>query len=100
MGHYRKVNEDGLFEEDVSLDSIPTDEEGNPDPQYIAEPVPQGFYWPKWNGTEWVEGGEAPEPVPHIPSETEQLQAQIKASNDYTDFLEEVIVEMAQVVYK
>ena len=34
------------------------------DPQYIEDDVPQGFYWPKWNGTEWVEGGVAPEPVP------------------------------------
>lgn len=23
----------------------------------------QGFYWPKWNGTEWMEGGTAPEPI-------------------------------------
>lgn len=25
----------------------------------------QGLYIPKWNGTEWVEGGQAPEPQPH-----------------------------------
>ncbi|WP_416144897.1 hypothetical protein [Planococcus koreensis] len=38
-----------------------------------------------------------------IPTDKEKitkLHAQVKAANDYTDFLEEVIVEMAQVVYK
>lgn len=33
-------------------------------------------------------------------SETEMLHAQIQASNGYMDFLEEVIVEMAQMVYE
>lgn len=52
------------------------DEEGNTilDPQYIAEPVPQGFYWPRWNGTEWVEGGEAPEPTTPEPTVEERLE--------------------------
>lgn len=45
------------------------------DPQYIEQDVPQGFYWPKWNGTEWVEGGVAPEPVPAVPSEVERIVA-------------------------
>lgn len=92
--------ETGLFIEDVRLKVIPTNEEGELDPQYIADPVPPGFYWPKWNGTEWVEGGIAPEPQPVIPSEVEILQAQVKASDDRADFLEECLVEMAQLVYK
>ena len=49
------------------------DAEGNPqlDPQYVEEAPPQGLYLPKWTGTEWVEGGQAPEPVPQAPSEAE-----------------------------
>lgn len=98
---YRKIDiETELFVEDVILEVIPVDEEGHQNPQYIDVPVPQGFYWPKWTGTEWVEGGQAPKPQPVEPTETDVLQAQVKASNDYMDFLEEVIVEMAQVVYK
>ena len=80
----------------------------------------QGLYKPTWSGEitededgnlsigdgEWVEGA-TPEEIeeltkvePQPPSETEMLHAQIQASNDYMDFLEEVIVEMAQMVYE
>lgn len=80
----RLIDENGLFIEDVITDETPylmevvqeevTDEEGNvtvvdverpvlddddqpiPNPQYISEPVPQGFYHPKWDGEKWVEG--------------------------------------------
>ena len=33
----------------------------------------QGLYLPCWNGTEWVEGGVAPEPVVAEPSESERI---------------------------
>ena len=80
----RKIDENGLFIEDVITNAIPVlmeivpvervDTEGNPvmidaeqplldadgntipDPHYIETPVPQGFYHPKWNGEQWVEG--------------------------------------------
>lgn len=100
MKFYRKINDNGLFLEDVIVELIPTDEKGTPDPHYIVEPVPPGFYWPKWNGTEWIEGGETPEPQPVVPTEVEILQAQVRASDDRADFLEECLVEMAQLVYK
>lgn len=97
----RKIDKKtGLFIEDVLVNDVPTDEEGSPDSQYIAEPVPPGLFWPKWTGTEWVEGGEAPEPQPVAPSEVEILRAQVRASDDRADFLEECLVEMAQLVYK
>lgn len=59
-----KIDENGMFIEDVIVKEIPTvtheDEEGNltliPDPQFIQTPCEGGFYKPKWNGTEWVEG--------------------------------------------
>ena len=34
----------------------------------------QGFYLPRWNGAEWVEGGQAPEPTPQGPTVEERLQ--------------------------
>ena len=80
---YRKVDENGLFVEDVILSEPPvlTDENGNSiaDPQYISEPVPQGFYNPKWNGSEWVEGAtqeeidELTKPQPQEPTVEERL---------------------------
>lgn len=100
MKHYRKIDGAGQFIEDVLIDSIPVNEDGAADPFYIDEPVPSGFFWPRWNGTEWIEGGEAPEPQPFIPSEVEVLRAQVRASDDRADFLEECLVEMAQLVYK
>ena len=39
----------------------------------IETPCPSGFYHPKWNGTEWVEAGQAPEPTPQEPTEVELL---------------------------
>ena len=61
-----RINEDGLFVEDVLVELVPMidgeiDEEGNmtqvPDPLYISTPCSGGFYHPKWDGTQWVEGG-------------------------------------------
>lgn len=37
-----------------------------------VEPA-QGLYAPKWDGTQWVETGQAPEPVPHEPTVEERL---------------------------
>ena len=33
----------------------------------------QGLYAPKWDGTQWIEAGQAPEPVPQEPTEKERL---------------------------
>ena len=62
----RKINEQGLFVEDVILDAIPTIKQIQviddvevevevSDPHYIQE-IPVGFYLPKWDGEKWVEG--------------------------------------------
>ena len=76
---YRKIDENGYFLEDVILDSIPMIDE-LPDPSYIEVEVPQGFYLPKWNGSEWVEGMAQSEidllkNVPTEPTEAERLTA-------------------------
>ena len=66
MKLFRKIDTvTGNFLEDVLFESHPTLEDGELDPQYIEEVPKQGFYLPRWNGTEWVEGGVAPEPQPH-----------------------------------
>ena len=72
-----------------------TDEERFP--QYIEEAPVQGFYLPKWNGTEWVEGGQAPEPtVPKLSTDekltqmAEQLiitQTELEVVQEALDFL-------------
>ena len=84
-----------------------------------AEPS-QGLYKPKWSGEitedeegnitvgegEWVEGAtqeeidELTKPQPHEPTEIDLLHAQVQASSDYVDLLEEVVVELIQEVYK
>ena len=33
----------------------------------------QGLYAPKWDGTQWIETGQAPEPTLQEPTETERL---------------------------
>jgi hypothetical protein len=74
MKIYRKIDTTtGNFLEDVLFENDPPFDDGS----YISKPVPQGFYLPRWNGTEWVEGGQAPEPVepePQAPSEAERIE--------------------------
>ena len=82
MKLYRKIDPiTGNFIEDVIFESHPTvlDAEGNTvlDAQFVEEAPQQGFYLPRWNGTEWEEGGQAPEPVepePQAPSEAERIE--------------------------
>lgn len=60
-----RIDDKGLFVEDVILDEVPTttDENGDEtlDTHYIATPVPDGFYLPKWDGAKWIEGKTADE---------------------------------------
>lgn len=76
----------GNFVEDVILDAQPTREDGTPDPAYIATPCPGGFFWPRWNGKAWEEGGTAPEPVTPKPTLEERNRADI----DYLAMMMEV----------
>lgn len=64
MKLFRKIDTaTGNFIEDVLFERYPALADGELDQQYIEDAPPQGLYWPKWNGTEWVEGGQAPEPT-------------------------------------
>ena len=44
-------------------------------PLTIEAPCLNGFILPKWDGTQWTEGGTAPEPVIQPPTVEERLQA-------------------------
>ena len=78
MKLFRKIDTTtGNFLEDVLFESHPTLEDGELDPQYIEEAPAQGFYLPRWNGTEWVEGGVAPEPTEPEPAIEELLMMAI-----------------------
>lgn len=70
------IDEEGNITQVEELQTL-LDAEGNQqlDQQYVEEAPTQGFYWPRWNGTEWVEGGVAPDPVPPVPTEAERLVA-------------------------
>ena len=97
MKLFRKIDTTtGNFLEDVLFDSHPTLVDGELDPQYIEETPAQGFYWPKWNGIEWIEGGQAPEPVEPVPQAPTmeqmaialmQTQAELEATAEALDFL-------------
>lgn len=97
MKLFRKIDTTtGNFLEDVLFENHPTLEDGELDPQYIEDAPAQGFYWPKWNGTEWVEGGQAPEPIepePQAPTVEEmaialmQTQAELEEAQTALDFL-------------
>lgn len=70
MYFVRIIDDAGLFIEDAFVEAL--------NERTIATPCPDGFYHPKWNGTQWVEGGTKPEPVITV----EQLKQQL-ADTDY-----------------
>lgn len=92
MKLYRKINDEGYFIEDVLLEEIPFryDEEFNKiyDEHYIDIPVPNGFYRPKWNGVEWIEGMtiEEIEAIKNIPVE-QPLEEKNRADIDYISIM-------------
>ena len=55
----RKIDNDGFFVEDYILESIPVikiqDGKEIADPYYIETLCPDGFYRPRWDGTQWIE---------------------------------------------
>ena len=97
MKLFRKIDTvTGNFLEDVLFESHPTLEDGELDPQYIDETPAQGFYWPRWNGTEWVEGGQAPEPnepeqqvltMEEMSIALMKAQSELEATTEALDFL-------------
>ena len=65
-----KIDKDGYFVADIILkngEEIPSD--------CVEARPPQPCYKPRWNGMEWVEEGEPPEPQPKPPTIEERLTA-------------------------
>lgn len=97
MKLFRKIDTTtGDFIEDVLFESHPTLEDGELDSQYIEEAPQQGFYLPRWNGAEWIEGGQYPfsvEPEPQAPTIEQmaialmQTQAELEDAQTALDFL-------------
>ena len=74
MYYVRIIDENGLFIKDDFVEELT--------PTTIETPCEDGFYKPKWNGTEWVEGLTTDEiiaikNVEQPKSEIELLQEQI-----------------------
>ncbi|MDB1923405.1 hypothetical protein ABHA37_08255 [Clostridium tertium] len=92
MKLYRRINNEGYFIEDILLEEIPYyyDEELNKiyDTNYIENPVREGFYKPKWNGTEWMEGMtlEEIEAIKNTPVE-QPLELKNRADIDYMSLM-------------
>lgn len=68
------TDEEGIITQVKEIQPV-LDTEGNVqlDPQYVEEAPPQGLYLPRWNSSEWVEGGVAPELVPQPPTLEERV---------------------------
>jgi hypothetical protein len=100
------IDEDGLFIEDVILS---VDEPLSDD--LIDIEVPEGFYHPRWNGEAWEEGltpeeiealqnqPTKPDDIEILKQENILLKAQNQALSDRADFQEELIAEIAMMVY-
>lgn len=68
------TGEDG---KSVIIETPVYDENGNTqlNHHYTTTPCPAGFYWPKWDGAQWIEGGTVPVPVTQPPTEDERISA-------------------------
>ena len=71
---YRKIDDNGCFIEDVLLQN---NEEVTED--LIKTECSQGFYLPKWNGIEWVEGGT--KPLESVESQIAQLKLELEETD-------------------
>lgn len=76
---YRQIDADGLFVADVL--EIPEGLTEAETALYLDVEPAQGFYLPKWDGTQWVEGGVAPEPVEQ-PKTLEERVATVEETLD------------------
>lgn len=70
------TDEEGIITQVEEIQPL-LDAEGNAqlDPQYVEEAPPQGLYLPRYLNGVWVEGGQAPDPVPHDPTVDERLDS-------------------------
>lgn len=86
------IDSNGNFVEDAFVESL-IDTDGNPIPTYIETPCPDGFYLPRWNDTQWVEGKTA--------EEIAAIQASVtveKTAEERIDELETLVLQMGGII--
>lgn len=80
-----RIDELGTYIEDVILedeDIVPED--------CIETDCPEGFFWPKWNGTKWIEGKSNAE-IESIKALTTKIEP---SRDDRLAALENAMIEM------
>ena len=87
MGKYfvRIIDSNGFFIEDAFVDELTE--------FTIETPCPPGFYLPKWNGTQWVEGKTA--------DEIAAIQADVtveKTDSERISDLETLVLELGGII--
>jgi len=56
MNVWRQIDPNtGMFTGLMSYEQ-PVLDTGEPDPVYIGDPITSDLWWPRWDGTQWVEG--------------------------------------------
>jgi len=81
----RKIDSQSFFVEDDFVEELT---------QFTIEtPCPQGFYKPKWNGTEWIEGlaQEDIDAIKNVPTE-QPLELRNRADIDYLSIMTGVML--------
>ena len=61
----RIIDSNGLFVRDAFVDELTE--------FTIETPCPDGFYIPRWDGSAWVEGGQAPVQITPTPTTEDRL---------------------------
>lgn len=82
MKYVRIIDQNGMFVEDAFVEELT---------EFTIETVcQQGFILPKWNGSEWAEGGVKPTPIPIEPSMEERLASVENTQSQVIDVLAEI----------
>ena len=81
----RIIDDNGLFIEDAFVDELTE--------FTIETPCPDGFYLPKWDGTQWVEGKTAEEIAAIKASDTTE-----KADSERLSDVETLVLQLAGVI--
>jgi len=75
MLYVRMIDENGFFVKDAFVDALT---------EFTIEmPCPSGFYLPKWDGINWIEGGGIPEQTPE--QQAYQIQQQLDTLDNPRD---------------
>ena len=85
MIYVRIIDSNGFFAEDAFVDELTE--------FTIETPCPSGFYLPRWNGSEWVEGKTAEEIAAILASVVIE-----KSTDDRISELETLVLQMGGII--